>query len=577
MLRNMNLSTKLIAVLLLVSLIPLIGISAFSFYRSDLALREEAYSELDIFAHQTAAIFHEYFSSRVDSTTILSKTRDIYQSLNTLYAANGRLDSQAWLERVAILDELLPTFMSQNHLSMVSVLNDKGITVYSTNRSTLGVDLSARVYFKSGMQGTRSVSEVFYSDVVKEHVMAIAEPIFSDGSNSTVSGVLLSIIPQKALAAVLNDGLDALGNSADAYLVDENGIILTEPRLTEATILETRISTSIVQELSTALKAGQITFNNHAEYQDTRGVLALGDVRIVDMGGVKAGLVVKIDRAEALGAALSMRNIMLIVASVSAIAIVLVGWSVARSITKPILAAVSGLGEGVQQIAAASQQLAAASQQLASANGQQAAAVQETSATLEQTSSMVMQNTENTRQAALLSNQAKGTAEKGNAEMQDMMGSMIELKKSSDQIAKIIKVIDEIAFQALGDIAVQAKKVNELVEEVAAASQEQSQGIGQINKAVSQVEQATQQNAASAEESASASEELSAQASTMKDIVHRLTSLVNGSSVTLAINTEKATIQPKRAVVPVKAQTNRGKAKVKPEEVIPLDDDLQGF
>ena len=73
--------------------------------------------------------------------------------------------------------------------------------------------------------------------------------------------------------------------------------------------------------------------------------------------------------------------------------------------------------------------------------------------------------------------------------------------------------------------------------EIAAASQEQAQGIEQVNTAVSQMDKVTQQNAGNAEESASASEELNAQAESMKDAVNELVKLVEGNSnVSLSVN-----------------------------------------
>ena len=72
-------------------------------------------------------------------------------------------------------------------------------------------------------------------------------------------------------------------------------------------------------------------------------------------------------------------------------------------------------------------------------------------------------------------------------------------------------------------------KVAQLIDEIAAASQEQAQGIDQINKAVSEMDKVTQQTAASAEESASASEELTAQAEQMKGYVNDLATVVSGS------------------------------------------------
>ena len=87
---------------------------------------------------------------------------------------------------------------------------------------------------------------------------------------------------------------------------------------------------------------------------------------------------------------------------------------------------------------------------------------------------------------------------------------------------EVAKVLDEI----VGSVG----KTTELVGEISAASQEQAQGIDQVNTAVTQMDKVTQQNAANAEESASASEELSAQAMSMNQVVQELVALVGGNS-----------------------------------------------
>jgi methyl-accepting chemotaxis protein len=79
-------------------------------------------------------------------------------------------------------------------------------------------------------------------------------------------------------------------------------------------------------------------------------------------------------------------------------------------------------------------------------------------------------------------------------------------------------------------VAGSSAKVKELVGEIAAASNEQAQGVDQISKAVAEMDKVVQQNAANAEESASASEELSAQALQMKDSVMDLVTLVGGTN-----------------------------------------------
>ncbi len=122
-------------------------------------------------------------------------------------------------------------------------------------------------------------------------------------------------------------------------------------------------------------------------------------------------------------------------------------WSITRSITKPINRIIASLTEGSEQVASASGQVSSASQSLAEGATEQAAGLEETSSSLEEMSSMTQQNADNAQQANTLSNDAKKAADNGSEAMQRMNSSIQDIQKSSDETAKIIKVIDEIAFQ----------------------------------------------------------------------------------------------------------------------------------
>ncbi|MCA9272733.1 MAG: PAS domain-containing protein [Phycisphaerales bacterium] len=102
---------------------------------------------------------------------------------------------------------------------------------------------------------------------------------------------------------------------------------------------------------------------------------------------------------------------------------------------------------GADQIDLGSQQIAMSSQSLAEGASQQAASLEEISASLEEMAAMTNQNADNAVQATTLSEDAQRSATKGQSEMQMMTQAMDEIKASSAEISKIIKVIDEIAFQ----------------------------------------------------------------------------------------------------------------------------------
>lgn len=117
--------------------------------------------------------------------------------------------------------------------------------------------------------------------------------------------------------------------------------------------------------------------------------------------------------------------------------------SLVESVTKVS----EGLAEVADEVNVNTKKLSEDSETLAADNSEQAASIQETAATLEEMTSMVAQNTSNTKQATGLALKAKEAANSGSTDMLELMESMNELKNSSDEIAKIIKVIDEIAFQ----------------------------------------------------------------------------------------------------------------------------------
>jgi methyl-accepting chemotaxis protein len=105
------------------------------------------------------------------------------------------------------------------------------------------------------------------------------------------------------------------------------------------------------------------------------------------------------------------------------------------------------LDDGSQQVASAASQVSSSSQSLAEGASEQAASIEETSSSMEEMSSMTKRNAENAQKANDLAKQARSAADKGAGDMQTMNAAMEAIKVSSDDIAKIIKTIDEIAFQ----------------------------------------------------------------------------------------------------------------------------------
>ena len=107
----------------------------------------------------------------------------------------------------------------------------------------------------------------------------------------------------------------------------------------------------------------------------------------------------------------------------------------------------SNINEVAAQVAAGAKQVSDSSMQLSQGATEQASSIEELTASLEQVANQTQISAKNANQANELAEIAKNNAEQGNKQMAEMLNAMEEINNSSSNISKIIKVIDEIAFQ----------------------------------------------------------------------------------------------------------------------------------
>jgi methyl-accepting chemotaxis protein len=187
---------------------------------------------------------------------------------------------------------------------------------------------------------------------------------------------------------------------------------------------------------------------------------------------------------------------LLIMAAMAASALLggLLGWSIIRAVSSALGAISSALQDGATQTSTASGQLASASNSRAAGCSEQGSSVAETSAALEEMSVMIRSTADNAEKAKAFAQQARTAAQTGAQTMTEMNTAMHAIEVSSAEVAKIVKNIDEIAFQtnilalnaaveaarageAGAGFAVVADEVRSLAQRSAAAAKETAEKI----------------------------------------------------------------------------------------------------
>ena len=281
-------------------------------------------------------------------------------------------------------------------------------------------------------------------------------------------------------------------------------------------------------------------------------------------------------------------------------AVVLIGGGVAGAAIRRVNAVLTRVavqvGEGAHQLVSASNQVSMSAAELSRSATTQAASLSETSATMEHMATMTSRNAQHSHDAATLMAEANRRVSASNQALTTLVNAMTRISESGRKVSRIIRTIDEIAFQtnilalnaaveaaragAAGSgfavvadevrslaqrsasaahdtqilidesdatsrdggkqvelvvssivaIADTVAQVKGLIDQVSSASEQQTQGISQVNVAIAEVERMTQSTAAAAEESAAAAEELTQQATVAHGVSADLAAFASGRS-----------------------------------------------
>jgi methyl-accepting chemotaxis protein len=341
-----------------------------------------------------------------------------------------------------VLDELKKINQAKPYYQELAVADINGLVITSSREETLsanlrtGKDIANTDLFQQAANGKMYMGTVTISPETGKAVFGLAAPIrHTSQPGKPVIGILYGMIDMDAFASAVIRQIK-IGQTGYICIFDRNGLIISHPNT----------GLMMQQSLKNTTWGAEILTNSD-------GLIAYdydGNSRVAsyrqfgEQGWIVAAI---IDASESKRPVWYLANQNIIITLIILVLASIVVFFLSSMATKPIQKITNSLGMIANQFTSASRQVAQSSQQVAQGASAQAASVEETSASLEELSSMSKQNADNAQNASALSlKTSKGLKESAEA-IGRLMQAMESINQSGNEVAKVAKAIEEIAFQ----------------------------------------------------------------------------------------------------------------------------------
>ncbi|MEA4889116.1 MAG: methyl-accepting chemotaxis protein [Clostridiaceae bacterium] len=462
-----SLMAKITAYISIMILVTCVGLAVISYSLASSALKESVNESLTKVTAEASETVSARAESYVQELKILT-TNDLLQDIQRNKSAI-----------IALFSEIAA---DNSYLDMF-VADTQGNTYTMNNKTTV---ISDREYFQKALQGTSYISDPTINKTTNSLEVFFAVPIMDD--QNKVIGVLTGARDGNELSNLIADV--TFGESGKAFMINKTGVTVAHSDKNLVTSMDNDLenvktdaglaSLAVLEEQMIAGKSGtgEYTYGGVTKYMGYHAV-----------AGTNWSLALAAPENE-IFAAVNQLASFVILASVLFLAIsICFGIVIARSISEPIKKIVvvcdqitdgdlnihidmkersdeigqlakgfikmsdnlndvlSNINSAAEQVASGSKQVSDSSMALSQGATEQASSIEELTASIEEISSQTKQNADYAKEASQLAEGSRSNAEKGNTSMKEMLRAMDDINDSSSNISKIIKVIDDIAFQ----------------------------------------------------------------------------------------------------------------------------------
>ncbi|NLM36679.1 MAG: methyl-accepting chemotaxis protein, partial [Firmicutes bacterium] len=476
--KKLNLRSKFILIFFLLGLVPVTILGAIALITAGHMRSVEMEAKFNIFTAEKERLLKTWLVEQQKSIRLTASVQDIHESLNLYYISRG---GPAWQEQnETVVLPLLQRVKQESGFRVLFITNQNAEIISATDKTHFNLSLANREYIQRSLRGQVINSAFLASELAGSNILAFSAPIYKDQTGREILGVIGGYYDTDQITEMTLSGLDNIGTTADSFLINENGQLLTLPRQGAGMeVLKTRLGDKGINRLIAALQQKDLRFKANLVFRNHLGKKVLSNLKTFDLGAFPVGIVTAVDYDEAFAAVNSFRAIFTGFSLIVNISILVLGLFFANSLVKPILQLNAGIkrvsqgdltiqfdvkrhdeigllanqqnnmvqqtaqlitqiAESSKRINQSSHQIAIGTQQLSHRTQGQASTLEEISSTIETINYSIQEVAAHAERADGLSQNTLQVVNNGKQKIQETIRAMAAITNSSKQIAEII-------------------------------------------------------------------------------------------------------------------------------------------
>ncbi|HAN09404.1 MAG TPA: hypothetical protein DCP90_02190 [Clostridiales bacterium] len=517
---NLKMRNKLLVMFFATGILPMFIIASFILNSGENNIKQEVKKSNILYANILKNSLSKYFDEKKGQGKILAGTKRL---IDGVIFYNKNTKGQEWNEYYKAINDVMLNTVNTYRYSDIFVTDEKGHVIYASKfkKELEDTNLSNRGYIIKAMEGTQRWSELFYSEFVKDEIFVLSTPI-CETNDQKIIGTVNIMINQKEMGDLIEQGLKILGESADTYIINADGLLLSNAKQGDYkdSVLKKSIKTKAIEDLKEPIKNNDLNFIDTHEYKNYMGNEVYGSLTTIMFGDAIHGLVIEIDMDEVFKNLEALK----IGSYISLGIIVILGTLIAILISRLIVVAfnklirnlnkiadldmtveigdkdlkrkdeigqinntmknmIKSLRDMVRMVSNSSERLAASSEKLTSTSEEAVGSAQEISRTVEDITKGATNQAQNTEDGAEKLNKLGKLIEEDQKDMGDLTAATI---KVSNAINEGLQVVDNLTNNTKTSESAIKSVYDEIIK-----TNKSSENIGQTSKLINTIAEQT--------------------------------------------------------------------------------------